>query len=211
MAPAANAIKVVISGAMPGSERWSTSFWIQGTVLHTQVELANTLTDVQTCMEAGGGLFRWLQPLNGPGWTYDQYDAYQYAGGSQAAVQATLPTGPYAGTGTVHVPNQVCLVATLETGLPGRSYRGRMYFPITGISITSDSKVLETDAQGLANGLATSFGSFNPLGDGKVVVSSLRQGATHPVTQIKVDTVPDTQRRRVNKVEGARVTAQVAS
>jgi len=205
------AIKVLFGGSMPGGEEWSTSTWIQGTVLHDQTELTNILQALDTAMAAGGGFYATLKLFNGGGVTLPLLRAYQYNGGTKAAVQAEYNSAYTPTAGTPDKPNQVSIVTSLRTGLPGRSFRGRMYWPCTKVTMGTNGQTIAGIGQEFSNGLATSFGTFNAEGWGKLVVCSPATSATHQITEIVTDDVLDTQRRRRNKVlDSAPGTAAVA-
>nr|CRY97256.1 hypothetical protein [uncultured prokaryote] len=97
-------------------------------------------------------------------------------------------------------PPQVCAVATLRTGIPGRSFRGRLYWPATafgvqanGIMATASTK-LSPAVQGIAQYCAVEAAD---LGSNLAwyVWSPTKKVGT-PVTVVSVGARCDTQRRR---------------
>lgn len=195
-----HAIKVVFSGKLPGSEHWSTSFWVAGQVAHDVVELTNLAHDVDQMAQAGGAFYPELKNICGTQVTVDQIDVYQYEGGTKAAVQATQAASWTASTASITLPNQVCAVASLRTGLPGRARRGRMYLPVLGTVSSASGQCTDGNLNLLSQGLATFFGSFNTLAWGKVSVMSASTSDLYQVTEVQIDSVLDTQRRRRDKL-----------
>lgn len=195
-----HAIKVVFSGKLPGSEHWSTSFWVAGQEVHDVTELTNLLTDVDHDAQAGGSFYRELQTICGAQVTIDQVDAYQYEGGTKAAVQATMAATWTTSTASITLPNQVCAVASLRTGLPGRARRGRMYLPVLGTVSSASGQCQDGNLGLLSQGLATFFGTFNTHAWGKVSVMSASTSDMYQVSEVQIDSVLDTQRRRRDKL-----------
>lgn len=132
-----------------------------------------------------------------------RYRAYLYpANGGQAVLQAAEDRTPLPGTSTATLPAQTAIVATLLSGLPGRSYRGRMYLPCTGATLQVNHQLQATRAQGIATSVAgilsavNAFASGGPFG---VAAVAGLQGRI-PVSSVRVDTEPDIQRRRADKL-----------
>ena len=107
----------------------------------------------------------------------------------------------YSGSGTITNPFQSALVATLQTGRPGRSYRGRMYLPFLTSAfnagkISTTSVTLGARAAAVADLLAdtaTAASSFPGL---QPAVVSKAADAVTSVTSVRVGDIMDTQRRR---------------
>lgn len=131
------------------------------------------------------------------------------------AAEATFAT-PMVGIGSPNKPYQSSCVISLNVGaMYGRSGRGRVYWPMIG------------DAAQLSNGLITTewrdsvLGSFNAfqaslgtivneeatqLPSATLVVFSPTRGEVRRVDKLSVDSVPDTQRRRADRLSGTRQT-----
>jgi hypothetical protein len=135
-------------------------------------------------------------------------------GKSNAAdtVYANVAAGA-SGTGTLHYPPQIALVATMTSPIArGVGSKGRMYLPGVGMATEGDGKILIGAVNGIRDTLATFFNAVNGLPDNNVVVlashgslnadGSPKIGGSTPiikaVTGIKIGTVYDTQRRRRN-------------
>jgi hypothetical protein len=120
------------------------------------------------------------------------------------ATQAAVP-----GTGTTNVlPLRTCSVVSMRTGAAGRSQRGRAYSPLTGQALDTAGQIspsTATDAiasawQALLQAInARSLSTFHMSGPHFVSVLSRAKWQTTVITQITVDSMPDSQRRRTNK------------
>lgn len=194
------AVKVVFLGALPGGESWSTSFWLSVDHALAQTDLTNTLQEVDTAFAAGGGAYAGLKLVNPAQVTIATLLGYQYQGGTKAAVQAQYASTYVPGSVTADKPNQTALVCSLRTGMPGRSHRGRMYLPFLSGSMGNNGLTSSANVLTIAQGLATSFGTINGSGFGKVCVCSQSRSAMFPINQVIADHVLDTQRRRRDKL-----------
>lgn len=126
--------------------------------------------------------------------------AYPAGGTTATYVGADLDETPIVGNVGTPLPNQVALVATLQTAESGRRRRGRVYLPMTGNALDAQGQVHSADASTIANNLAAAMSDWNAAeGNGKFSVISTTSGTSAPITSIKVDTRADVQRRRANK------------
>lgn len=134
---------------------------------------------------------------------YQRLTLYNYTGGaSTAAFMSVQPiTGGTGNSVGSSLPLQTSLVASLRSAQPGRSGRGRMYFPCTAYNL-SNHLVVNAGALALANACAAYFnainGSATSINSLAAVVSDARS-AYYPLTSVVVDDRPDVQRRRANK------------
>lgn len=196
------ALHIVASGTLPGGEAFAWGSWFDAGTGKVQADIDAILgTWVAAFNNTYGVTYRGMIPSTA---AYTQVRAYYYTGGSTAAVvsQSGL-TG--VGTGaTAPLPNQCCLVVTLMTGRPGRRYRGRIYLPFIGAALTSGqltSAQCTTYANAVAGHLsavkdANGTGGFQPANP--AVMSSVVSALT-PITQVRVDSKIDIQRRRAEK------------
>jgi hypothetical protein len=127
------------------------------------------------------------------------------------------------GVGTLHLPPQIALVATLTTPIArGIGSKGRMYLPGVGMSTEGDGKILIGSINGLRDAFVTFLGAVNQLGNNKVMIASHGQlnangtpklGGMGPINKVvsgvKIGTVYDTQRRRRNGLSEQYATAVV--
>lgn len=117
------------------------------------------------------------------------------------------------GTGPSTHPPQTAVVASLRTALPGRSGRGRLYLPATGLGLQSTLQMTETQATNIATAVktwvsdlaATATAAYPAPGPLHLfVVHSKKNNTAQDVSAIQVDTVLDSQRRRRDKLVGTR-------
>lgn len=221
MAIAAATIKIVINGRIRSVQDWSTSVWLLPTVT------ADFLTQANLNIICGA-----VEPLVNTWWTalktyvqanvdYRGISAYLYNPGSTKAdlVAQTVRTPVVGGGGGPTLPAYCSLVASYRTSLPGRSGRGRSYFPLTSAALGSgDLQAPAATAQAVSNAYAamlTSINSANPTGSGttklECVVASFTKGLATPITGIVTDTVPDTQHRREDKLGATAVTSAIVT
>lgn len=112
---------------------------------------------------------------------------------------------PLAGRSSFPHPPQVSVVASLTTGTRrGNATHGRMYLPLTGISIKgNDFTIPPSDRQAIANAvvglLNDSIGALADVSLDPVVMSNIGEGTTRTITDVAVGSIPDTQRRRRNR------------
>lgn len=132
--------------------------------------------------------------------------AYKYEAGSDTAALVSTPAfgAAIAGTGTSPHPSQTSVVASLRTTTPGRRGRGRIYLPATGAAMDLvPLQFLPTLYNGLATDVARLIHDVSVIGlgqdDSTVVVGS--QFGSPRVTFVEVDSRPDVQRRRADKIE----------
>lgn len=111
-------------------------------------------------------------------------------------------TTPISGNGGAGLPAQSCVTLSLRTGRPGGSYRGRLYLPALGLTLSA-GRLSPTRVQSLAEVSATFIsslgenlpGALNALGLKPAVVSTVT-GRSTAVKQIAVGNRLDSQRRR---------------
>lgn len=189
----------VIGGHNVGGEIWRTGLWCDA---HLMI---SSQADLQAAVDAQlPGVETWWDAIRVycyPLCTFDQLSAYYYAtGGSAATYQAEATAagspGTLAGNGS---PIDTCMVQSLRTARPGRSYRGRMYVPChqpvtaaSGLYSNVLAGIFADATQALCDDINTSFAEVD-------IVSAAAVDKT-PVTTILVDTKPDVQRRRENRL-----------
>lgn len=212
-------IKIVLHGTMLGSQTWSTGFFL-AIPAATAVPSAADCTAAAAAANAAA-LTWWgsIKSQEAPYCSYVGARAYAYAAGSStsSATGEATSGSPVPGTnGSANVP-YVSLVASLRTATSSRSTRGRMYVPYTGgnvIDTNGQATTFQTTAwaNAIHDLLATTVeqvavGLSQPSTE--LVVASFTDGKVTPVTQIRVDSLPDVQHRRTDKL-GAANTAVVA-
>lgn len=128
----------------------------------------------------------------------------QYVVGTDVIASAYSQLGsPAPGTGADRHPFEVSWVISLRTDEAGRSARGRAYFPATGIGVNGSGVIDAPTAQDFADDFGNLLGdvtSAHADPTAAIQVYSRVQDVIRPVTRVLVDTTPDTQRRRGNKL-----------
>lgn len=121
------------------------------------------------------------------------------------------------GTTASNVPTELAICATILTGAPGRSSRGRLYLGgFSQLPLLATGRINASQADMLAQGLARFFRAIRTIqvsaGQQDAwepqVVSQVRTSA-RKITAVSVGDVWDVQRRRGNKLVEARTTTQV--
>lgn len=137
----------------------------------------------------------------------------EYRGSNGDLVQAAeaVPTSPVPGTGSANKPFQTSLVSSLLTGRPGRSYRGRLYWPAMGAIISfNDLRVPDTNLQQYTEAIGLVLEQIAAIGepenDATLSVVSETLSVLTPVTQISCGDVLDVQRRRRDSLIEGRAT-----
>ena len=112
-----------------------------------------------------------------------------------------------AGTGSSYQDAQTACVFSLLTGRPGASYRGRVYLPALGATL-SLGRLPESQPAQLATGLAgwlkdvtLATLDFGGVGSTHPVVVSTTRGVLTQITSVRVGNRLDSQRRRAEGQE----------
>lgn len=124
---------------------------------------------------------------------------YYYPDGNGPALAVGQSLFARGGTGAVSNPAQTSVVMSLRTGIAGRSYRGRNYWPGLGYGMTGALKFTASVSPILASEYAAFLTGIGDLaGDADLVpcVYSATLQVMTPVIEVAVGDVPDTQRRR---------------
>lgn len=121
--------------------------------------------------------------------------------GQSVVISKAVLAAAQFGTGAPNMPPQCSVVTTLQTNIPTRRGRGRLYWPALAAEIDSSTLRISTGAaQGIAGSVgawlqdvADAFGTATPIQP--AVVSEVGAMAT-PIVSVRVGDVIDTQRRR---------------
>lgn len=135
----------------------------------------------------------------------------QYVIGTQVVASAYAQLGePDDGASGERLPFEVSWVVSLRTDEAGRSARGRCYFPATGITCNGAGLIVgpapQTFADSFGNLLAD-VAAGHPDATAQIQVYSRTLDRMLPVSRVLVDSTPDTQRRRGNKLRSPYQTA----
>jgi hypothetical protein len=189
--------RIVVVGHSPSGEIFNTGVWTFGDVPTTEAlatAFAASARDVFLATAQAAMEF-YLSPASG----FDEIRTYHYpTGGPSASFLGVAPIASGAGTGTeADLPLQIAAVTSLRTGLPGRTRRGRMYWPVNRRTL-ANHQLDEPDVAnigGAVAGFLTGINAAAALGI-CTVVSQVGAGSHAFVTSVVVDSRLDVQRRR---------------
>lgn len=190
----------VLEGHLSNGEKFQTGFWVS----QAPSDAAAATTDAQavaTYLNAHWTDASSPVSMLATGSGYDKVKVYSYPnGGPDASFVGEAALTGAAGAGTQNAPNQLAACLTLETGLSGRTHRGRMFLPFNKVvTLTSGQMTTtETDAY-LVWWKATMDGINSTVAPGFVVVLSQKLGTAQRVTSLRMDTRLDIQRRRADR------------
>lgn len=195
-----NTTRFVLSGQNgTGGEIWQVGFYEFGHTAGTfpdDAALASAMTSASWV-----ALTTKLKPFWNPATKLLAADNYFLVGG--VATMHAHAALNVVGTSTGTHPFQCSMVTTLRSSLASRSGRGRMYWPATGALMDSQGKYDVTQVNDIVDALATWFTALNSATP-KCSVVSQTTSSVHTITSVDADTVPDTQRRRANKLNSIR-------
>lgn len=202
----ANAVKIVLAGSMSGGEQWETGFWMTGTGVHdgaTANAQAELIWGTLTSSDASGAMRITSIRIWDVSITFSEVRCYLYLDGVHAAaIGSFVPAVPIHGQAPGNImPHQISACMTLNTGLAGRSHRGRMYLPATALSLSAGGMFQHPDIDPVVAAWATAFTDINAANDGKIVVCSRKLGITTPVSGVAIDSIPDVIRRRAKQLQ----------
>jgi hypothetical protein len=114
---------------------------------------------------------------------------------------------PYTGGIAPKMPLQNAAVVSLRTNTPGASGRGRLYWPVPGLAVASNTRIATADVTSILGSLKTylvdirdSLSSNFPTIGFNLAVRSKTTHSTPHVVRIQMGDVIDTQRRRRDKL-----------
>lgn len=198
----AQRINVRLNGSLGSAseEKWSVglNYGFGGTTL-SQADSQTAATAIANLLAASATPFGTLANGAGAGCSLDSVDVYGYAASGPAVSHGQGLLSPKRGfTGTTSAPPQTCSVITLLTNVPGRSSRGRIYWPQLAPTISAGLK--SSTAAGHGAGLRalniTIEGALNTFGPWVLCVYSAKNDNLTTVSAFRSGDVLDTQRRR---------------
>lgn len=202
--------RIVIHGTMSGSQTWSTGFFIALGAATATPTPAQCATIAGAADSAAQTWWNTLKGYQAPYCSYVGVRAYGYAAGSSTSSSTgeSAASSPVAGVGTHPNVPYVSLVVSLRTAVSSRSTRGRMYVPLTdgtyydgdGQATTSATSQFNSATRTMLNAVLTAAVAAFPSASSEIVVASFTDSKVTPVTQLRVDSLPDVQHRRVDKV-----------
>lgn len=151
-------------------------------------------------------------------WTTLRLDVYAPSSLAIALTSSFTLAPASVGSQTVESAPASSLVVTLNSVHPGRTGRGRMYWPMTGPYVVAATPAGLPAAQ--VSGIATDFSAYltainalghvTSVGAMKAVIQSLKDGLLYDVTGVTVDGRPDRQEHRERRLTYVR-TSHVVS
>lgn len=198
--PPGNVVRAVFTATNVGGEKINTGCWFfLNTSAPTQTDLDNQTTDIATLWNT------FTATMIGDvyaGVSWQILNTYYYAGGSNnASLQSSHTLTANTGTrSTAGSPIDTCCVVTLLTGFPGRSRRGRMYLPCHDTITATTGNFPSSTPVTYASGIGAFFNSYSSAHPGWGAVVSRTLGDSLPITLVRVNSLPDVQRRRENKL-----------
>lgn len=207
------AFRLVLRGKIVSVQTWSISIWAAATPVsgtgYTQGQLNTLALDMDALAVAAWGTY--AASIN-PDTNFAETGVYFYPFGSLVATQSAVSPARAAslGTGSGNLPVQTSCVVSLRTGVSGRTGRGRNYLPFNGTALTTGHQFSTTPITNAAIAYQTWLQAINayssvPSNVSSIVpcVASHVTGNLSPITQVTVDSDPDTQRRRSDKILAA--------
>lgn len=217
-----------ISGLLYGDALWSVSMALAGAggedPFGTGIpDVEGALQDWANAVQAlnGGQIFggKMQMGLSTDGSIETVRAARIGTDGKETEVALNTLGVPVKGQGSSLHDVQTAIVASLRTGRPGGSNRGRMYLPAIGVSVSGgrlggapSAAELATDVAGWLHDVCSGF----PRGAGFTpalvpVIASRTKDALTAVTEVAVGDRLDSQRRRRGGEDEVYSTAAIAS
>lgn len=203
-----------VEGTSTAEEVWAFDFWTQvGTGVGSQDQWEEITDDYRSLMQ-NGPLDEGLASLIPTTGAITALRSLYYRNAQTAEYSAISVLSPAkAGTSTFRAPLTTSFCVTTLTGRPGGSYRGRMYLPAAGMPLDASHRFTAGSMTTIVQALATWMGAGHTVGQyGIPVVVSRTLGVATPITALRYDNKPDTQRRRANRqAAGPRVVVPVGA
>lgn len=188
---------------MSTADSWSTGFAFSGADIVSPVALSAALAAFAPAVEDW-----WtsgtpsLQNVTASDSYIDSIRGYYYEAGSSSAdvVAEYVYSSPINGAQTARLSARTAMVATLLTGHPGRSYKGRMFLPATG-AVMANHQNSTSNVDDVATATADLLTAWNALTETGISVACVA-GKTDltVISAVRVDSIPDTIRARSRKM-----------
>lgn len=197
--------KVSVKGTLAnGVQDCSWGFWVMDNLpdVVTQESYDALCAELATPIEAflgSGAVTKFWGALD----QFTEISFYQYAINTTHARLVSIQnlSSPASGGGSSWHPKQTSIVVSLRSSVPGRSGRGRFYLPATGVAINDGGTFgTNSDIDNLATTAQTMFNALYAI-PVQPCVASFTKAQALELAYIEIDNVPDTQRRRRDKIE----------
>lgn len=201
---------VRILGYLPGGEVWSVT-----PKFASPLGMVTEYEDLETWAEAiGTEILSWTTSNRLRNFMSSQAGIegvrVEYRGSTGELEQAAEYIFPsrFAGTGNPRLPYQCSAVISLRTGRPGRSFRGRLYWPALNVTLSTASMRIPQDDTVVLVGNMAQFLNFIRTSapvehDLMAVVVSQTRNTYTGITQLQVGDIVDIQRRRRDSLQEA--------
>jgi len=199
---------VRINGTLPGGEVWSVTPKFTGSpALMTEYadleEWATLIGDYIISLSTSDPL---IALLSTAGAITSIRTEYRDANNSLAQAAEYVFASPRAGNGTANKVFQTSVVISLRTGRPGRSYRGRIYWPALAATLNAQLRLSESTMTGIMDSAAGLIGEIEGYSDQvgssvRLAVVSQTLGVSTRVQTIQVGDILDIQRRRRDSLQ----------
>jgi len=196
-------LRVTVKGTMPGGEVFSVNpVWNIGTDPLTATEAGTIATAIDAVTIPAALLAGIPASMAYVGTRVESRDST----GTLHAVGEHTRAAPVVGTASGGLPFQTAMVVSLRTLLAGASFRGRLYFPANGMTMTNTTLRPPTSSitaylGGVKAYLALIETAIQATSGGAtLVVWSRKTGGTALVTTLQAGDVLDVQRRRRDAV-----------
>jgi hypothetical protein len=199
--------RYALQGTLPIGENWVVTGGVEDEGLSSEADIATAIDTAITA--AWPTIAPYLSTLT----KLEKVSVYKLPGASGPAVSVAEASLTLAGSNNADpCPPQVAIVATLLTGRPGRSYRGRQYWPApTETTLDGTGRMTSALQVAFKNFMTTWMGAVNSaLAFRSLVVISPTRGEGFPITEVKVGNVFDTQRSRRNDTTEVYVSGAVS-
>jgi hypothetical protein len=204
----AQVARFTFGGNADNGETWNTSFWAQPlSDITSQEEFQAQVDDLADVLTGGTGFVTQMRPFWSDATHLTFFDGLYYSNEQTASfIGKHAYESPVVGTGTTPLPLQTCAVLSLETAVPTRRGKGRMYLPANAAAMQSGHRFSDTPVQNLVNAAADFFSILDTGTPGWTPgVMSSAGSAFRPLTAVHMDNKPDIQRRRANDMSSGTI------
>jgi hypothetical protein len=204
--PPGDFLRITVRGNITGGESWSFTHYQQVTGLVALPAPADLQTLCNSCEAAAATMWNTLKTKCSAETSFTGLNLAFIRNGVTAFSNQTNEVSAIPGTAAAHMPVYISRVVSLLTSRAGKSYRGRMYLPYNGLVFVPGAVLWPSDSTTLAAVKAFLLACTadilvlpSSVTAGPVIYSKTASVAT-PVTQIRMDNKPDTQRGRERSI-----------
>lgn len=199
---------VRINGTLPGGEVWSVTPKFMGspspmTEYADLEEWATLIGDYIISLANADPL---IALLSTAGAVTSVRTEYRDANNGLAQAAEYVFSSPKPGAGSPNKVFQTSVVISLRTGRPGRSYRGRIYWPALAAALNANLRLPEATMTGIMDSAAGLIAEIEGYADQvgssvRLAVVSQTLGVSTRVQTIQVGDILDIQRRRRDSLQ----------